>query len=108
MHIDHVSLNVHDRDGSIAFYEEVLGLRMSGRPGPVDEPAFVGSIGLFADRAPGVRHVAFATDCPGQDRVRDELDRRGIPWHAERHRHHHSLYFADPDGLTLEVMVPAE
>ena len=106
MRIDHVSLNVHDRPRSAAFYEEVLGLGPSGPPGPVDEPLFVGSVGLFADRAPGVRHVALATDRAGQDRVRAHLDRLGIPYQDERHGHHDSLYFRDPDGLTLEVMVP--
>jgi catechol 2,3-dioxygenase-like lactoylglutathione lyase family enzyme len=106
MRIDHVSLNVADRDRSIGFYEDVLGLRLHGTPGPVDEPAFVGSLGLFADRAPGVRHVALATDAAGQRAVCERLDRLGIAWRAERHRDHDSVYFADPDGLTLEVMVP--
>ena len=61
---------------------------------------------VVADRAPSVRHVALATDRAGQDRVREHLDRLGIPYQAERHRDSDSIYFADPDGLMLEVMVP--
>jgi catechol 2,3-dioxygenase-like lactoylglutathione lyase family enzyme len=108
--IDHVSLNVHDRPRSVAFYDEVLRLGAGRPPGSPGEPVFLGPVGariaLFADRAPGVRHVALATDRAGQDGLRERLDRLAIPWRAERHGDHDSLYFRDPDGLTLEVMVP--
>jgi catechol 2,3-dioxygenase-like lactoylglutathione lyase family enzyme len=108
--IDHVSLNVHDRPGSVAWYERVLGLAADGPAGPVDEPVFLGlstaRLGLFADRDPGLRHIALATDAAGQRRVRERLDQLAVPYHPERHRDHDSLYFRDPDGITLEVMVP--
>jgi catechol 2,3-dioxygenase-like lactoylglutathione lyase family enzyme len=107
--IDHVSLDVRDRVHSIAWYEEVLGLRSAGSPGPVDEPVFLGPpgarLGLFQERPPGLRHIALATDGLGQRRVLDRLERLAIPYRCERHRDHHSLYFPDPDGSTLEVMV---
>ena len=41
--IDHVSLDVRDRLDSLAWYEEILRLRPAGRPGPVDEPVFLGA-----------------------------------------------------------------
>jgi catechol 2,3-dioxygenase-like lactoylglutathione lyase family enzyme len=108
--IDHVSLNVGDRSGSIAWYERVLGLRAGGPAGPAGEPVFLGPadarLGLFADRAPGLRHVALATDPPGQGEARARLDHLGIPYRFERHSDHDSVYFADPDGVMLEVMVP--
>jgi catechol 2,3-dioxygenase-like lactoylglutathione lyase family enzyme len=108
--IDHVSLDVHDRVKSIAWYEEVLGIQAAGRPGSPGQPAFLGPagarLGLFEELAPGLRHVALATDPAGQRRVRDSLERLAIPYRPERHRDHDSIYFADPDGVTLEVMVP--
>jgi catechol 2,3-dioxygenase-like lactoylglutathione lyase family enzyme len=108
--IDHVSLDVHDRLRSIAWYEAVLGLAPADMPGRVDEPVFLGPpgarLGLFQERPPGLRHIALATDPRGQRRVLDRLTRLAIPHRCERHRDHDSVYFADPDGSTLEIMVP--
>jgi catechol 2,3-dioxygenase-like lactoylglutathione lyase family enzyme len=108
--IDHVSLDVADRPRSVAWYEQILGLRPAGPPGPVDEPVFLGPhgarLGLFQERPPGLRHIALATDTLGQQRVLGRLDRLAIPYRRERHRDHDSVYFADPDGSTLEIMVP--
>jgi catechol 2,3-dioxygenase-like lactoylglutathione lyase family enzyme len=107
--IDHVSLNVHDRPLSIAWYEEVLGMRAHSGDAPAAEPVFLGPrgrrLGRFADRAPGRRPGALATDGVGQQRLVDRLDRLGIRYQPERHRDSHSIYFADPDGTMLEVMV---
>jgi catechol-2,3-dioxygenase len=63
-------------------------------------------LGLFADRAPGLRHIALATGRADQQALLSRLDRLAIPYRQERHRDHDSLYFRDPDGTTLEVMVP--
>jgi catechol 2,3-dioxygenase-like lactoylglutathione lyase family enzyme len=108
--IDHVSLDVRDRLHSIAWYEAVLGLAPAGTPGRVDEPVFLGPprarLGLFQERPPGLRHIALATDALGQRRVLDRLERLAILHRCERHRDHDSVYFADPDGSTLEIMVP--
>ena len=110
--IDHVSLDALDRERTLAWYEELLGLRAHGRPGATapGEPVFLGPagarLGVFADRAPGVRHVALATDPAGARDVRSRLERLGIAYSAERHRSSDSIYFRDPDGTTLEVMVP--
>ncbi len=108
--IDHVSLDVHDRPASIAWYEDVLGMRAGGRHAVPAEPVFLGPagarLGLFAERPPGLRHVALATDSAGQRRVATRLDRLGIAYTPERHRDSDSIYFRDPDGTVLEVMVP--
>jgi catechol 2,3-dioxygenase-like lactoylglutathione lyase family enzyme len=106
-----VSLDVPDRPRSIAWYQDVLGLQGGGgRPGPPGEPVFLGPaaarVALFEAPAPALRHIALATDAAGQQLVRERLDRLAVPCRAERHRDHDSLYFRDPDGITLEVMVP--
>jgi catechol 2,3-dioxygenase-like lactoylglutathione lyase family enzyme len=108
--IDHVSLNAGDRPGTLAWYEEVLGLRAAGRHDNPEEPVFLGPLGarlgLFGDRAPGLRHVALATDASTQAALVTRLDRLGIAYRPERHRDSDSVYFPDPDGIMLEVMVP--
>ena len=109
-HIDHASFDVADRARALAWYEEVLGLRAPGRPGPPDQPVFLGPAGariaLFETPTPGLRHVAIATDPAGQREVRERLERLGIPYRPERHRISESIYFRDLDGATLELMVP--
>jgi catechol 2,3-dioxygenase-like lactoylglutathione lyase family enzyme len=107
--IDHVSLDVGDRERSLAWYEQVLGLRGANH-GSVDQPVFLGPegarFGLFQERPPGLRHIALATDPAEQRRLIARLERLGVAFRPERHRDHDSLYFADPDGTTLEIMVP--
>jgi len=108
--IDHVSLNCSDRPATLDFYAAVLGLTARDPGAPADEPVFLGSggarFGLFADRAPGLRHVAIATGRADQERLAGRLSRLGIAYRPERHRDHDSIYFADPDGTVLEVLVP--
>jgi catechol-2,3-dioxygenase len=75
-----------------------------------DEPIFLGpdgaQLGLFADRAPGLRHVALATDPADRRELTARLDRFGITYRPERHQDSDSIYFKDLDGTTLEVLVP--
>jgi len=107
--IDHVSLNTADRRATHAWYAEVLGLHGTLHD-QLDEPVFLGAggaqLGLFGDRRPGVRHVALATDARSQERIVARLDALAVPYRAEDHSASHSVYFADPDGAMLEVMVP--
>jgi catechol 2,3-dioxygenase-like lactoylglutathione lyase family enzyme len=109
LRIDHVSLDVKDRTRSLAWYEQVLGLPGTNH-GPVDQPVFLGPegarLGLFQERPPGLRHIALATDFAEQRRILARLERLSLPYHPERHGDHDSIYFADPDGTTLEIMVP--
>jgi catechol 2,3-dioxygenase-like lactoylglutathione lyase family enzyme len=108
--IDHVSLDVRDRTESVAWYQDVLGIEPHSHHTIPDEPVFLGPLGarfgLFAERAPGLRHIALATDQQEQRLLVAWLDRLAIPYRSERHRDSDSIYFSDPDGTTLEVMVP--
>lgn len=112
--IDHASLNSGDRAATVQWYDEVLGLRRAHPDAPdvPGEPQFLGDDGaqvaLFADRAPGLRHVALATDAAGFAEVRAALEARGWAFKQERHTDHDSIYVDDPDGNTLEVMIAPE
>jgi catechol 2,3-dioxygenase-like lactoylglutathione lyase family enzyme len=108
--IDHVSLDVRDRRASLAWYADVLGLQ-AGNPHSVAEaPVFLGpagaQLGLFAERPPGLRHVALATSTAHQARLSARLDQLGIAYRPERHGASDSIYFPDPDGTMLEVLAP--
>jgi catechol-2,3-dioxygenase len=110
--IDHVSLDVRDRPGSVAWYHAVLGVGPHSLHDIPDEPVFLGPVGarlgLFAEaeRPSGLRHIAFATEEREQQSLIARLEGFSIPYHCERHRDSDSIYFRDPDGTTLEVMVP--
>lgn len=108
--IDHVSLNAADRTATLDWYADVLGLTAAGRNAPADHPVFLGPagarLGVFGDRGPGLRHVALATDRASQEAIVARLDRLAVAYRVEHHRDSRSVYFADPDGATLEVLVP--
>lgn len=114
--LDHVSLNVRDREASIAWYAEVLGLEQQNTPGQDDWPVFMGSFGaciaLFqaeivsrdrAQESTGLRHVAFAVDKQDLERAQARLRERGVDFRLEDHGNADSIYFADPDGNVIEL-----
>ena len=107
--IDHVSLNAADRPRTLDWYAEVLGLT-GNRHDRLDEPVFLGpdkaQLGIFGDERPGLKHIAIATDDASQRALVQRLDALAIPYTPERHRSSFSIYFADPDGARLEVLVP--
>jgi len=51
----------------------------------------------------GLRHIALATDAQGFDATVERLSRLAILFRVERRGPSRSVYFADPDGTTLEV-----
>jgi len=110
LRIDHVSLNAADRPATLDWYADVLGLVAERPVAPPGEPVFIGPrgarFGVFADRAPGLRHIALATDHRSQEQVVARLDALALPYVAEEHSDSHSVYFPDADGAMLEVMVP--
>src|SRR3954447_21747556 len=107
--IDHVSLNAADRPRTLDWYAEGLGLD-GNRHDRLAEPRFVrpdrAQLGIFGDEAPGLKHIAIATDDASQRALIQRLDAPAVPYTPERHRSSFSIYFADPDGARLEVLVP--
>jgi catechol 2,3-dioxygenase len=114
--LDHVSLNVSDRERSIAWYRDVLGLEQRGEPRRDDWPVFMGEFGacvaLFQaqvespERQPestGLRHVAFMVDREELALARTRLREHGVEFRFEDHGNAHSMYFPDPDGNVIEL-----
>ena len=115
--LDHVSLNVSDRQRSIDWYRDVLGLELTNEPNRDDWPAFMGEFGaciaLFQaqptlpaernDESVGFRHVAFTVGKHDLERAQTHLTERGVTFRVEDHGDSHSVYLRDPDGHTLEL-----
>jgi catechol 2,3-dioxygenase-like lactoylglutathione lyase family enzyme len=117
--IDHVALSVKDLVRSIAWYQDVLGLKRRHQEAWGDSPAMlcVGStcIALFQSRSaeapalthgptqPTIRHLAFCTTYADLLEAEKSLQERGIPFEFQNHGIAHSIYFEDPDGHQLEI-----
>ena len=114
--LDHVSLNVRDREASVEWYREMLGLVQQNEPSADDEPVFMGTFGaciaLFQARAvsaprepesSGLRHVAFALSGGELEAARSHLTSRGVAFRPEMHGNALSLYVPDPDGNVIEL-----
>src|SRR5437899_1583886 len=114
--LDHVSLNVSDRPGSIAWYRDVLGLEAGHVPAEDDEPVFMGAFGacvaLFQAESPaperpsesvGLRHVAFTVAKDDLERAQAHFRDRGVDFRFADHGNAHSVYLGDPDGHVIEL-----
>lgn len=123
----HVGLNVTHVDRSQAFYQRVLGLEVLVRsPAGEREWAFLGrggepvvtlwrqSEGAVDTTRPGLHHLAFRVGTPGEVRaVEARLRELGVPLRDDGVLAHRiggdsgGVFFADPDGIRLEVFTPA-
>lgn len=114
--IDHVVLHVTDLQRSIKFYTELLGMTIHHQR---ETQAFVQSgknlVGLFLPRngekavAGGieVNHMALRLESGDYEGVKAKLEAAGCKVHG-RPGDEHCLYFADPDGHNLQVLLPGE
>jgi catechol 2,3-dioxygenase-like lactoylglutathione lyase family enzyme len=121
-----VVLNVHDMATSLAFYRDLLGLRVISPPemtNPVflragaaneDLPAMVVLVqipagsGEFATPRT-LHHLALAIDAAGFDRTMAELRNRGFTVRTGQHPviPSRTMYVDDPDGNEVELIAPA-
>jgi len=129
LRLDHLALPVYDAARTLRFYTEVLQLPLvdalsgddwGGRPWLM---MFFGTAsgqllalcalhgaqpprpdGLPAD----VRHYAFSVASSAeQEAWKARLRQHDISFSEEDHGAQHSIYFADPNGMVLEVTTPA-
>lgn len=123
--IDHIDLSVSDLDRSVAFYDAVLtelGFKKVSENGTVDWRGSDMEIGVRAaetlgDPAPydryrvGLHHLAFRAESRAAvDRFHDFLTQHGFDVldaptdYPEYGQGYYAVFFADPDGIKLEVV----
>jgi 2,3-dihydroxy-p-cumate/2,3-dihydroxybenzoate 3,4-dioxygenase len=111
--LGHVVLRTDRLDEAIAFYENVLGFRLSDKV--EGQIAFLRafpnkyhhSFGIARGKVPGLHHVNFILDSVDEwGRSLARLPKQGaeVVWGPGRHTNAGTffIYFLDPDGLTLE------
>lgn len=126
LRLDHVVVPIWDVEQSIAFYRDLLGLRLIDAGAGEDWGGYRWLLLQFAladkrrlvlvrlagakrpapDRLPkDARHIAMA-ETGSLGPWRDRLRAAGVPFWEEDHGAQHSLYFEDPNGVTLEITSP--
>lgn len=120
--VGHIALNVSDIEISKAFYQEVLGMRVTSEslqfPLKYAAMAWDGKIvltlweqsgGRFKKRRAGLHHLAFEADSIKQvNRTKGLLENLGAHWsegaqlYAEGTRSA-AIHFKDPDGIRIEL-----
>ena len=123
---DHVAIPIRDARASHRFYAEVLGLTlidaMSGddwggspwlmmifgtRDGQQLALVAFGGDTKEKQKEGDERHYAFAVKSEDElEAWRARLTEAGVEAHDEDHGTQHSLYFTDPNGITLEITTP--
>lgn len=123
----HVGLNVTDLDRSLAFYRDALGFAVLGEGKEEDRRyAFLGqdgelvltlwqqADGAYARAAAGLHHLALSAGTIEQVREHEaRLRERGVDFAYEGVVAHGEgtasggIFFHDPDGIRLEISVPA-
>ncbi len=118
--IDHVAVNVRDIDKSVAFYTNVIGLKITERepskPGIeyfLDcGPSLLGVIQAknmddnhpFAHEGLGANHFSFRVHANDFEPMIQRLEHHGVTIeYAKKREKSWSLYFYDIDGNKLEV-----
>jgi catechol 2,3-dioxygenase-like lactoylglutathione lyase family enzyme len=129
LRLDHLALPVFDAAETFRFYSEVLQLPLvdalsgddwGGKPWLMMFFATGGGQLLAlcalrgARRPPAddlprdTRHYAFSVaSAAEQEDWKARLRRHGVAYSEEDHGRQHSVYFADPNGILLEVTTPA-
>jgi catechol 2,3-dioxygenase-like lactoylglutathione lyase family enzyme len=127
--LDHVVFPVRDAARTLAFYREALGLPLTSALTGGDWDGYpwlmmifgleggqeIVAVALAGARAPDYRGVPidarhYALACGNEEELdawRIKLRNAGVDCWEENHGDQQSIYFADPDGVILEVTWPA-
>ncbi|MEE8334613.1 MAG: VOC family protein [Alphaproteobacteria bacterium] len=112
--IDHVVLYASDVKRSVVFYTEILGMTVRSQS---PDHAFLHcgdggqQIGLFPAGKGGpptdadVNHIAFRVEAGDYEALKDALETRNVAVRG-RAGDPDCIYFDDPDGHTLQIVVP--
>jgi catechol 2,3-dioxygenase-like lactoylglutathione lyase family enzyme len=125
--MDHVALRVRDAAATLTFYSDVLGLPLVsvyegegwdgmdwlmmifalGDGRELALCALDGSMEKAAQPISDLPHYAFSVkDEATLERWRTRLKAHDIKFGEENHGDQNSIYFKDPNGLTLEITAP--
>ncbi|MEO7007109.1 MAG: VOC family protein [Terrimesophilobacter sp.] len=122
----HVALNVTELERSQAFYQRLLGLSVAkegtdsnrrwvflGRDGKLVLTLFQQSSGEFSTSTPGLHHLSFQVENMEQVHTAEAIAHElkapffhdSIVAHSEGSSSG-GIFFADPDGIRLEIFAP--
>lgn len=102
--LDHVAVESPDPAVCAAFYERFLGARIIRTKGhPVMAYVSQGAIAIHGRGGPGT-HIGFRVSEEERAELKRALDEAGIDNEEKDHDIAVGLFFADPDGRTLEAI----
>ncbi len=118
--IDHVALNVRNLDKAMAFYTDVLGLKISPRENQKPGIEFFLDCGssligviqaqaqtpehFFQNDGVGANHFSFRIHSAVFDETLEKLKAAGVTiLFSKKREKSWSMYFCDPDGNKLEM-----
>ena len=132
--VHHTSFTVSNMDRSLAFYRDLLQMRVIAEQGgkggylatvtgfadvdmrvvflrPAEDSDHLGTPADVRTCNPGSGHMCFVVDdiSPVYERLRAAGVRfrsEPVPIVAGRHKGGYAVYFLDPDGITLELLQP--
>lgn len=111
--IDHIVLHVSDPEQSMAFYTGLLGMTVDHKgPGRIFLRCGSQLLGLFSARGADdfksrhdVNHLALNVGGGTYEGIRGRLEAAGIDV-SGRPGDDRCIYFSDPDGHRLQIVVP--
>lgn len=112
----HVALSARRFDETLAFYRDIMGLRVEWYPDPdnvyltsgVDNLAIHRVEGELAEEGQRLDHIGFLIDDPADvDRWYAYLTAHGVPMEAAPRNHRdgaRSFYCTDPEGGVVQII----
>jgi glyoxylase I family protein len=128
LRFDHLALRVRDPAATLSFYADTLGLPLIASFTGSDWDgadwlmmifgladgrqlaccALNGPFDIAVEHASDLPHYAFSVSgAAALQAWRERLKRRGVEFKEEDHGAQQSIYFKDPNGVTLEITAPA-